>query len=194
MDKNGTNVGTPKVVEYTIKNGDVVGPEVELSSQVKIVEDTYRIGDTIQLNLAGLTVSDNQTDYTAEGSEDIDYATLAKDYMTVRLRNTTQSDESYTTLVPDEEALANGEVVYTHKIESAGSYTLTIIVKDKAGNESTVTKSFEVTTDQKKDVDVKEVMGGVLIALSVAILAGVVIYFVVSKVKLDKKENKYKNK
>ena len=36
-------------------------------------------------------------------------------------------------------------------------------------------------------------MGGVLIGLSVAILAGVVMYFVVSKVKLDKKEKSYKS-
>lgn len=186
MDKSGTNVGAPKVVEYTIKNGDVIGPEIELSNQNKIVEDTYRIGDTLKLNLAGLTVSDNNTTDNTEES--------LIESMVVRLKNTTQSDESYITLVPDPELLEQGERVYTHKLENAGSYTLTIIIKDKAGNESTATKSFEVSTDSKKDVDVKEVMGGVLIALSVALLAGVVIYFVVSKVKLDKKEKKYKNK
>ena len=81
---------------------------------------------------------------------------------------------------------------FEYKLEQAGTYTLNISVEDEAGNTTTRTFSFEVTADEKSSVDVKEVMGGVLIGLSVAILAGVVIYFVVSKVKLDKKEKRYK--
>ena len=41
-------------------------------------------------------------------------------------------------------------------------------------------------------VSTEEVMGGVLIAISVVLLAGVVVYFVVSKKKLDKKEKSYR--
>ena len=82
--------------------------------------------------------------------------------------------------------------MFEKELEQAGTYQLTISVKDEAGNETSRTYSFEVTTDEKSAVNVTEVMGGVLIGLSVAILAGVVIYFVVSKVKLDKKEKRYK--
>ncbi len=180
MDKNGLNVGSPKTVEYTIKNGDVVGPTIELAKN--LVNAKYKLGDTLSLNMAGLTVSDNVT---------TDVNDLLSN-MTVKIRNNDQ-DDSYTTLTNTGDA-ENNEYVYTHKLESAGSYTLTITIKDKAGNESSQSVSFEVTTDDKKEVNVKEVMGGVLIGLSVAILAGVVIYFVVSKVKLDKKEKKYKDK
>jgi len=88
----------------------------------------------------------------------------------------------------------DGEYIFTKKLESAGSYTLTISIKDKAGNETSQSVSFEVSTDESKDINVKEVMGGVMIGISVALLAGVVIYFTVSKVKLDKKEKSYKDK
>ncbi len=179
MDKTEANVGEAKVVEYTIKNGDVVGPEVTLGKN--LVKTKYKLGETMKIQFAGFTVSDNAT-------EDVEWM---KENMTIRIRNTTL-DDSYTKL--ENESDVKGEYIYTHKLDRAGSYTLTFIVKDKAGNETSQSVSFEVTTDEKSDVDVKEVMGGVLIGLSVAILAGVVIYFVVSKVKLDKKEKKYKDK
>ena len=69
---------------------------------------------------------------------------------------------------------------------------ITFTVRDGAGNISEqTTVKFEVSTSESKPVDAKEVMGGVLIGVSVALLAGVVGYFVVSKVKLDKKEKAY---
>ncbi len=180
MDKTGVNVDSPKTVEYTIKNGDVVGPKVKLENN--FVKTTYKLGDTMKLNLAGLTVSDNVT-------EDVNYL---KKNMVVRLSNPDSGSGNYITL--ENKSEVEGEYIYTHKLETAGTYTLTVIVKDKAGNETSSSVTFEVSTKESKDVDVKEVMGGVLIGLSVAVLAGVVIYFVVSKVKLDKKEKKYKNK
>ena len=52
-------------------------------------------------------------------------------------------------------------------------------------------KRSSVSSKESKAINVKEVLGGVLIGLSVALLAGVVVYFIVSKVKLDKKEKTY---
>ncbi len=180
MDKTGVNVDSPKTVEYTIKNGDVVGPTVKLEKN--FVKTTYKLGDTMKLNLAGLTVSDEVT-------EDVEWL---KKNMVVRLSTPDSGSGNYTTL--ENESEVEGEYIYTKKLETAGTYTLTVIVKDKAGNETSSSVTFEVSTKESKDIDVKEVMGGVLIGLSVAVLAGVVIYFVVSKVKLDKKEKKYKDK
>jgi len=180
MDKNGMNVGDAKTVEYAIKNGDVVAPELELGKN--LVKAKYRLGDTMTINLAGITVNDAVTEDRNE---------LLKT-MNVRLKNTTQ-DSSYITL-ENEGNPEDGEYIFTKKLESAGSYTLTISIKDKAGNETSQSVSFEVSTDESKDINVKEVMGGVMIGISVALLAGVVIYFTVSKVKLDKKEKSYKDK
>lgn len=177
MDKSGMNVGSAKTMEYTISNGDVIAPELELSKN--LVKEKYSINDTMTLNFAGISVSDL-------GTTDKDEILKT---MVVTLENT-DLDEGEITLTNEDE---DGGYAYSHKLTSAGSYTLKITVTDKAGNSTTEKVSFVVSTDEKEDVDVKEVMGGVLIGLSVALLAGVVIYFVVSKVKLDKKEKSYKN-
>lgn len=177
QDKSGLNVGSAKPIEYTISNGDVNSPELELKSN--LVKEKYCINDTMTLNLAGISVSDNIT---------TDKDKLLKT-MVVTLENTDLNEGAVTL---ENQETEEGKYAYSHKLVSAGSYTLSISVTDEAGNKKTEKIHFEVTTEEKKEVDVKEVMGGVLIGLSVAVLAGVVIYFVVSKVKLDKKEKRYK--
>jgi hypothetical protein len=177
QDKNGTNVGSAETSEYTIKNGDIEGPTVELKDS--LIETKYSVGDTLTLNMSGITVSDNFTSDTDE---------LLKK-MTVSIKN---NDLDESSIILENSADEDGKYVYSTKLDTAGNYTLTITVEDEAGNVTTQTMSFEVTSEGSSSVDVQEVMGGVLIGLSVAILAGVVIYFIVSKVKLDKKENSYK--
>ena len=58
-------------------------------------------------------------------------------------------------------------------------------------NKTTKDISFTVSSTGGSTVDAKDVVGGILIGVSVAVLLGVVAYFVVSKVKLDKKEKSY---
>lgn len=180
QDKNGSNVGSASTLEYVIKNGDIEGPSLELKKN--LIETKYSVGDTLTLNMSGITVDDN---FTTNKDE------ILKT-MKVSIKNT-DLDESAITLTNQAGEDEEGVYIYSHKLESAGNYTLTITVEDEAGNITTQTMSFEVTSDSSTPVDVKEVMGGVLIGLSVAILAGVVIYFIVSKVKLDKKEKSYKS-
>lgn len=176
MDKSGLNVGSAKTMEYTFSYGDVIAPELELKSS--LVESKYHINDTMTLDLASISVSDL-------GTADKD---KLLETMKVTIENT-DLDDGEVELTSAEE----GKHAYSYKFESAGSYVLRVTVTDEAGNKTTEKVSFEVTTEEKEEVDVKEVMGGVLIGLSVAILAGVVIYFVVSKVKLDKKEKSYRS-
>ena len=132
------------------------------------------------LNMAGVEVEDNTTDVES----------LLKT-MKVTLTNT-DTEESWT-LKSDPNA-SEGTYIYEHKFESAGNYTLTISVEDEAGITGSSSVSFTVSTEDTDPINVTEVLGGVLIGLSVALLAGVVIYFIVSKVKLDKKEKTYKAK
>ena len=178
QDRNKNNVGEPKTLEYDISKGDTVDPKLEIDSK-KLTKAKYNIGDTLTLNMSGITVSDTVT---------TDVNTLLSK-LKVTIRNDTLNEGSKTI---ENSAETEGKYVYEYLLEKAGTYTLEITVQDEAGNDSTVSHTFEVTADETSSVDVKEVMGGVLIGLSVAILAGVVIYFIVSKVKLDKKEKKYK--
>lgn len=175
MDKSGLNVGSAKTMEYTFSYGDIIAPEIKLAKD--LVKAKYVINDTFTLDLAGITASDLVTD--------VDYLL---DNMVVTLENTDLEEGEKDIKVSKE----GEKPAFSHMFTSAGSYVLRIKVTDRAGNKTTEKVNFEVSTEEKEEVDVKEVMGGVLIGLSVAVLAGVVLYFVVSKVKLDKKEKSYK--
>lgn len=174
MDEIGQNVGDAKTLEYTISNGDVVAPEITFEDN--FINTKYALGDEIVLDMAGLTVSDKVTTDTDKLLET----------MTVKLKNS-DTDQSWTL----ENTAEEGRYSYAHTLDVAGDYTLTITIKDEAGNKAEKSISFTVTTEKSTPVEAKEVLGGILIGVSVAILVGVVAYFVVSKVKLDKKEKRY---
>ena len=128
------------------------------------------------VNFAGLELSDKVT---------TDIETLRKN-ISMRLVNN-DTDSSWTI----ENSTSSG-YSYEHELTEAGDYTLTVTARDEAGNRNEKSISFTVSTDRATPANTKEIIGGVLIGLSVAILGGVVIYFIVSKVKLDKREKAYK--
>ena len=176
QDYLGQNVGDAKTLEYTISNGDVTAPTIDFADD--LFKEKYGLGEELVINLTGITVSDKVT-------TDVD-----KLLETIQIKLTNEdTDESWTL----ENSAEDGGYSYEHTFEEAGDYTLTISIKDEAGNTAEKSVSFTVTTDSADPINVQEVLGGVLIGVSVAILAGVVIYFVVSKVKLDKKEKGYKS-
>lgn len=176
QDYLGQNVGDAKTLEYTISNGDVTAPTIDFADD--LFKEKYGLGEELVINLTGITVSDKVT-------TDVD-----KLLETLQIKLTNEdTDESWTL----ENSAEDGGYSYEHTFEEAGDYTLTISIKDEAGNTAEKSVSFTVTTDSTDPINVQEVLGGVLIGVSVAILAGVVIYFVVSKVKLDKKEKGYKS-
>ena len=177
-DHLGQKIGDTKTLEYTISNGDVEAPTIDLTDD--FVRSTYQLGDKLVLNMAGIEVNDNSTD------KDTLLAT-----MVVTLTNT-DTEQSWP--LKNDPNAAEGAYIYEHTFESAGNYTLSITVTDDAGITGSSSVSFTVTTDDTDPVNVTEVLGGVLIGISVALLAGVVIYFIVSKVKLDKREKSYKAK
>ena len=174
QDEVGQNVGDPKTLEYTISNGDVVSPEIEFDDN--FVQASYNLGDELVINMAGLTFNDKVTSDTEKLIETIK----------VKLTNE-DTDESWTL----ENTAEEGKYSFEKKLETAGDYTLTITIRDEAGNKAEKSVSFTVSTEKTSAVNSKDVLGGVLIGVSVGILVGVVAYFVVSKVKLDKKEKGY---
>ena len=178
QDYAGQNVGDPVTSSYTISNGDVVGPTVDFSDDM--FKDVYALGDTLTINVDpdSLKLSDKVT---------TDRETLLKN-MKITLVNET-TDKSWTL---EDTSEVEGQYSYSHVFEEAGDYTLTISTRDDANNPGEKSVSFTVSTETSTPINVTEVLGGVLIGVSVAILAGVVIYFVVSKVKLDKREKSYR--
>lgn len=194
MDKYGATVGDPETRTYTIKSGDTSLPTVKVLSN-KVITTEYNVGDSMSLEFEGtsldeLGIFENLTDGSDAGS-----ATL-NDLLN-SLKVTIKGPNGTETLDNDAENETGKDITkfkFNYTFDTAGDYTLTFKVTDNAGNYSTDTVSISVKAKEAKTTDVKQVMGGVLIGVSVALLAGVVIYFVVSKVKLDKKERSYKKK
>lgn len=159
---NNNNYSTK---EYSIAVGDNVAPTVTIKEDVLV--DQYEIDSQIKINLSDITVKDNKE--------------LTNPTKTVTLKNTS-TDKVI------ENIGTETELVYD--LTEVGSYTLTIEVEDAVGNTTTETYEFEVVAKTKDATKTYQVVGTVLIVLSVVILAGVIVYFVVSKVKLDKELKK----
>lgn len=175
----GQPVGSTATKEYEFTVGDLMAPTINIdNTNNQFIKSTYNVGDVIDIQVDKITVEDETT---------TDRDDLLKGIV-IQVKNTstnTTKTLSNTSSVP-------GNYAYSYKIEEEGKYTVSIYVRDIAGNASeTKEYSFTVGDDgTSTPVNVQEVVGQVLIGVSVAILAGVVIYFVVSKVKENKSKKK----
>ena len=165
----GDDKNDPTVATYTIKVGDVEEPDLIFPED--FIKDSYELnGKPLEIDLNDMTIDDHGSNHATAPT------------ITVKLVNTSTSKAvEFTEL----------NKVYTFdEFTEVGSYTLTITVEDAAGN--TATKDFTITVaEESKDAtSVYKVVGTILIVVSVLVLVGVVVYFVVSKVKLDKELKK----
>lgn len=154
-------------VTKTIKVGDTEAPVIEVNEKdKKLVPSNVNIGDTLSIDLSLISITD---------LVDTD---ISKEDLVIKL--TRDNDEI-------ENIHGDSKTNYEYKIAKSGTYKLTITVKDAAGNESeAVTRTFTVNADSNSGVDKNEVIGTVLVVISVLLLAGVIVYFIVSKKKSDK--------
>lgn len=160
-DKQGN---TDKKV-FTIKIGDLDAPEFEVKDSV--ISSKYNLGDKLTINL-----KEDAGNITFKDEADAD---LKEDISVVLKVNGTEVSNTET-----EDGL------YSFDLNTAGSYELTFTVKDAAGNKSEVVKTFEIAEKGDSALTQTEVIGTVLIVVSVVVLAGVIVYFVISKRKMDK--------
>ncbi len=172
FDKNGKKGELSK----TIYNGDTVKPTIETTEGLlNNKTDSYKIGDKLSLKISKETLK-------LEDKGGATYDELLET-LEVKLTNTTTKKEVDNN--GDDKAHT-----YEFDLASAGTYELVLTVKDKAG--WTAEKKIEFTiggTDTTPTVSYQTI-GTILIVVSAVILAGVVVYFVVSKVKNDKKEKR----
>lgn len=168
--------------KFEIKVGDTVSPTLKLAKD--FLDETYKVGDTITLDMSKLTMSDNVT---------TDVNDLMKT-LKVKVTNTTTNEEVDNALDGVVEINGNYEGFFEYKITEVGTYKIEVEVTDDAGLTTTKSIEFEVTESETNANVVSTVVGIVLVIAAVAILAGVIIYFVVSKVKLDKELGSKKKK
>ena len=136
------------------------------------VGTSFEIGDRVIIDTTKITFSDNVE--LPEGTEP-----------TIKLVNTSTGAE-----VHYEKSGTKYIFDKFDKEGSIGTYKLTIEVKDKVGNVGSKTIDFEVTAKSRNATNAYKAVGIVLIVVSVLVLVGVVVYFIVSKVKLDKELKK----
>ena len=155
----------------TIKIGDLVSPTLVVSDE--IVNSTYKSGSILSIDLADdtknyITAFDNIPDTVSK--EDVRITLYLNG---TQIKNSNEdSDTKYTK--------------YIFNLTDAGEYELRFTVKDDAGLETTVTKTFTVQDKGTSKMTSTEVVGTILIVVSVVVLAGVVVYFIISKRKMDK--------
>lgn len=155
--------GNTSTTTKTIKVGDTDAPILEVEEG--IVPTTATVGQKLTIDLSKITVSDIVD--TALSVEDV-VITVTRDGETI-VNNHGDSTTDY-----------------EFNLSQAGQYTVTFKVTDANGNESiTVTKTVSVTASPNSGLETTEVLGIVLIVVSVLILAGAVVYFVISKKKAD---------
>ena len=152
---------------FTIKVGDLDAPTLAVDDA--IIEDNYKIGDNITIDLN----ADSGELFKIYGEDE---SAIVKN---IQVKLTCNGAE-----VTNKETEAGK---YSFDLETSGSYELTFYVTDDAENKSNeVIKTFEIAEAGDEAVDTTKVVGTVLIVISVLVLGGVVVYFIVSKRKMDK--------
>lgn len=158
--------GNSSTKSYTIKIGDLVAPTLTVSD--KIVNSTYKAGQVLTIDLEDslnyINVYDLKTD-------------LEKKDVVVKL---------YLNGTEVTKADASSDTKYIFNLKDAGEYELKFTATDDAGLSTTVTKTFTIQDKTASKMTSTEIIGTVLIVVSVAVLAGVVVYFIISKKKMDK--------
>ncbi len=182
-DKAGNEIAiTEGKTQFKMKVGDVTEPTLKLDQA--LLASTYKVGDTLTLDFSKITMEDAVTTNTND---------LMKT-LSVKLTNTTTNKEVTNSGKGSVwNATTNKyDCDFSFKLDEVGTYKIEIKINDESYNYSTKTVEFKVEAQAEGANIVSTVVGVVLIVVAVLVLGGVVTYFVVSKVKLDKEMKKRK--
>lgn len=174
--------GNSTVWESSISVGDNQAPTITVSDANKPVNKNYKIGDTLKIDLAGITAYDN----VYNNNENYNIASeIAKGKIKIEL------------ITPDNKTVSFPQTGdnYSYKFETAGSYTLKYYALDEAknGENLPLTYTFEVKAQTNDSSVTEQTWGVVLIVASLALLCGVVVFFIKTKDKPADKLEKSKD-
>ena len=144
-----------------VKVGDYTAPTIEWKNESLNINKTVKLNDYLKFDVGNLNIADTECDYE---DLDIEYKVVKQD------GSSTIKNEG-------------NEEVHKYHLTETGSYKLVITVTDAAGNKATKETVITVPSETVDKDEVSPVVGTVLVVVAVAILAGVVVYFVVSNKK-----------
>lgn len=151
-DLNG-NSATPAVITIQF-SADTQKPVITLTNESSLDFSKY-LNETFTLDISKISVTDN-----------ID---TSLSYSSLVVYKGTESNSITPTVDGNN---------YTYSFDSTGEYTLLIKATDSNGNVGTYSKTITVSEKSGETIEKSEIVGIILIVVSVIILAGIVIYFV----------------
>ncbi len=172
------NANNTTELVYIIKVGDTTAPSFSFAE----IEDFGKRADvkvnsgSLKIDLSKIKISDAGTTKTASELQD-EYTNSGVRMFTITV---TGPDGSTITSTSDTD-------IKEYTLANAGTYTITYTARDKAGNEKVVKEKIVAYADDNKSVISTETLNIVLIVVGLAILAGIVIYFVKTRDKKTKK-------
>ena len=160
--------------EIVITVGETVPPTINVDKELSDeLDKEVLVGTTLTVDLSKVNITDNVPRYDDEGElNETPYE--VKIQITDPDGKVLNADENGEETEEEKEANKN---IKNYTFETAGEYVLTFSTTDDAGNNQVYTKTIKVVAEQTKKTDVTTVVGTILIVVSLAILAGVIIYF-----------------
>ena len=159
--------GNTSTLTKTMKVGDTDAPVIELDEEeVVLIPEKMSVGEKLTIDLSKISIYDL-----------VDSDLSIDDLVVTVTRDGTEVENDY----------GDSTTNYRYTLSQAGTYTVKLAVTDAAGNTAeTITRTITVTEAVNDGVETTEVIGVVLIVVSALILAGAIVYFIISKRKADK--------
>lgn len=176
-------LNTTTLQTFSVDVGDVEPPVLNIASGV--INKNYKVGEIINLDVAKITATDMIQGVTKdlikkEGEKYKLTSDIGTGNIKATLKNKTTA-QTYTKTITQSDA----EIKFTFDNDdnmTAGEYTLEISITDASGKTTTnTTNSFTISENAGSVVTGEEVLGVVLIVVSVLMLGGVITYFVVTR-------------
>lgn len=166
--------------------GDNIAPEITLND-AQDVKASPKVGDKLVIKLDQIELEDN-----VDTDIDIYKAVKATEGVKFSIKIETPTGDKVTLSTTNTTYYNSTDKTFTYTLSEAGDYKVTYELTDTAGLTHTIVKTITVASKNSTNVISEQAIGTILIVASVALLAGVVTYFVVTNKKYvsKKKDNK----
>ena len=166
----------------TLDVGDVEPPKITVEDD--LFKSEYKINDVINVDLSKISAIDK-----VDG-EILIYNETTKKYsiqdnatIKITVKNLTTGSE-----VANDVTSTDTDLNFQYTITTAGEYNVVIEISDTTGKVATYDDiDFSVSENPNNGMSAEEILGTILIVISVLLLVGVITYFIVSKKKLEKR-------
>ena len=172
--------------EFTLQVGDCTPPEIDLNN-AQVVASNAKVGAELKINLDVIELEDN-----IDGKIDVVKALKAENGVKFEIKIVSPTNKTVVLSTSNEEQYSQDDKAFRYTLSEKGEYKITYIVTDSSGLTSSKTEKVIVGGESSSSVIGEGALGTILIVASVALLAGVVVYFAVTNKKYTSDNKKRK--